>query len=227
MTSRNFASKRLHTMAAVGWRLTSQPRRKLLAPDPLLRSLLVVMWLTLVSLTAVADTPARNNQELARLFSEDQADRIASSIDWSVVSKLDADRRRMVLDAFRKGEVRTAQDYYHAAFIFHHGPSGEDSRMAYSLASLSLSLDPENKKSRWLVAASWDRIMVKHNRAQWYGTQITRRAADGAWATHETDWDATSDDEKAHFGVTRPGAEPWLPRQQDSREPIVVPRVPR
>lgn len=63
-------------------------------------------------------------QELLRITG--QADRRSTNMDWSVVEPRDTARRtrmRAILDA---GQLRTADDYYAAAFVFQHGGKPED-----------------------------------------------------------------------------------------------------
>ena len=53
--------------------------------------------------------------------------------------------------------------------VFQH--SAEDIGLAHSLATVASYLDPQDKKYRWLMAASWDRMLMQHVQPQWYGTQ--------------------------------------------------------
>lgn len=69
----------------------------------------------------------------------------------------------------KDGELHTARDYFSAAMVFQH--SAEDIGLAHSLATIASYLDPQNKQYRWLIAASWDRMLMQHIQPQWYGTQ--------------------------------------------------------
>ena len=112
-----------------------------------------------------------HNTLLKRLFDADQGDRKNGTIDQKTV-KRDADRRKQVLAELRSGRIRTAEDHYHAAMVFQHGESADDIRLAFSMAWISAQMDPKKKdRSLWLSAAAWDRIMMRENMPQWYGTQ--------------------------------------------------------
>ena len=102
-------------------------------------------------------------------------------IDWAKVSAEDAVRRTQVLELIKQGSVRNAEDYCNAALIFQHGDSVDDIRLAYSLATTSRALDPSGKRCKWLSAAAWDRILLRLNKPQWYGTQFTKSQS-GTWS---------------------------------------------
>src|SRR5690606_28010684 len=113
------------------------------------------------------------NSRLQQLKNDDQADRqgTISQAEWPEISKRDAERRATLMTLLRVGEVRTATDYYNAALIMQHGDTIEDIRMAYALATVSASINPTDRSAKWLTAASWDRILMRMKRPQWYGTQ--------------------------------------------------------
>jgi hypothetical protein len=121
-------------------------------------------------------------------------------IDWAKVSAQDAARRVQVLDLIREGSVRTAEDYCNAALIFQHGDKVDEIRLAYSLATTSRALDPASKRCKWLSAAAWDRLLMRLNRPQWYGTQFTK-SQDGKWELYLVDETAVSDSDRAELGV--------------------------
>jgi hypothetical protein len=56
--------------------------------------------------------------------------------------------------------------------VYQHGQGLEDIRLAHALATVAMSLEPDEARYRWLVAASWDRIMTTQLQPQWYGTQF-------------------------------------------------------
>ena len=145
-----------------------------------------------------------DNDALRVLKEQDQAVRIGpvGSIDWSKVSPQDAQRRAEVTKMLHAGCVRTANDFCNAALIFQHGEQVEDFQLAYSLASVSIKLDPSNKDARWLTAASWDRIMKAWGKPQWYGTQYTGPHPSGRkWQLYKVDEAAVTDAERNALGV--------------------------
>jgi hypothetical protein len=157
--------------------------------------ILVLISLILMSITA----NAQNNSELARMFAEDQADRRVDEIDWEVVSRRDAERRDAALSILRAGEIRTAQDYYNAAMIFQHGGSAEEIRLAHSFATIASALG-SSSAANWLKAASWDRLMLRFEQPQWYGTQYVMDDA-GEWILYSVDPDAVTDEQRAAWSV--------------------------
>jgi len=157
--------------------------------------------LLIVCLPAFAEEPNSDNPRLLELYKADQAARTGGEIDWSVVAKEDEERREEVLSIIGEKGLRTARDYFHAAMVFQHGNSADEIRMAYSLAWIASTLDPEHETARWLSAAAWDRIMMREGMPQWYGTQFRTVSPDGPWELYEVDEDAVTDEERARFGV--------------------------
>lgn len=142
------------------------------------------------------------NPVLAELKAQDQAARSGAikDIDWTKLSAADAARRVRVLDLIKQGAVRNAEDFCNAALIFQHGETVDEIKLAYSLASTSRALDPADKRCRWLSAAAWDRLLMRLNKPQWYGTQFTKSST-GTWELYPVDETAVSDAERAELGV--------------------------
>lgn len=115
--------------------------------------------------------PLTDNAELKALFDADQRDREKTPVDWSQVTPRDDARRQQVRALLAAGKVRTANDYQNAAFVFQHGDGIEDIRIANALATLAMTIAPDDHGKRWITAASWDRLMVRGMQPQWYATQ--------------------------------------------------------
>jgi len=114
----------------------------------------------------------KNNKEIARMFAEDQSARLSQdSIDWDVLGKQDAERRKKVQALLEKRKVKSAHDYYKAAFLMHHGTKASDYKKAHDLAVKSLSFEKPHFLSPWLAAATKDRYLLKIDKPQWFGTQ--------------------------------------------------------
>lgn len=112
------------------------------------------------------------NMTLSRLVAADQdARRDVAKIDWEVLRVEDAKRRAEVLEMLRAGRLKVAIDYENAALIFQHGAVPEDYRMAHSLATMAVALEPDRRFALWLQKASWDRLMLSLGKEQWFGTQ--------------------------------------------------------
>jgi len=144
-----------------------------------------------------------DNPRLAELYQADQADRQAGpdGIDWSIVGPRDEQRREEVLSIIEDHGLRTAGDYHHAAIVFQHGGPADEIRLAFSLAWIASVLDPQNREARWLSAAAWDRIMMREDMPQWYGTNFTKPSADGPWELYKVDESAVTDEERARMYV--------------------------
>lgn len=125
------------------------------------------------SLLLPALSATARNPEMAAIYEADQAARSKpADIDWTVLLPEDRKRRERVMELLRAGEVRDAADYHHAAMVFQHGENLDDIRLAHALSTIAMSLAPDEKRYRWLTAASWDRIMTTQLQPQWYGTQF-------------------------------------------------------
>lgn len=163
-------------------------------------ALLTLLLFCVIAAVAPSHAQVTDNPELASIHRDDQLARAdAANIDWSVVAREDAERRARVLALMRGGAMRTARDHYHAAMVFQHGSTLEDIRTAHALSSLAATLAPEEAGYRWLVAASWDRIMTTQLQPQWYGTQF-RSDETGLFLYPVADG-AVGDPERARLGV--------------------------
>jgi hypothetical protein len=162
----------------------------------------VFLLLSLESAPVSLAAPPISNPELEAIAENDQVDRRNSKdIDWSVVSKRDEERRRRVLEILVDGGVRTADDYYAAALVFQHGETADDAKLAHSLATVATRIAPNEKKYRWLAAASWDRYMMRLKKPQWFGTQLVRDKATGNWILYAIDEAAVTDAIRTEHGV--------------------------
>ena len=132
-----------------------------------------------VNSCAVAHTPeaqvsqrlAQDNARLARLFTDDQAARnVEAPIDWTLTAAEDTTRRQEVRRMLDADEVRSAADFYHAAFIFQHGDQPDDYLLAHALAVTAIELGHE--RASWIAAATLDRYLQSIGREQIYGTQF-------------------------------------------------------
>jgi hypothetical protein len=112
-----------------------------------------------------------SNAEMKRIFEEDQKVREAGfKIDWAVVSKSDAERRKATMELVKTGALHTGEDFTWAAFLFQHGDGPDDYLLAHTLAMIAV------KKGRgdalWIATATLDRYLQSVKQAQIYGTQF-------------------------------------------------------
>ena len=141
--------------------------------------------------------PGQSNLRIAELKAADDADREKvrkGEMDMIQVIERDTERRTEARQLISNGQIRTAADYLNAALILQHGEQAEDNRLAHSLATISMNIDPSSRRARFLVAATWDRLMWRLNHPQWYATQFIK--VDGRWILWKVDENAVSDGER-------------------------------
>jgi len=144
---------------------------------------------------------APDNERLRLLYEADQGARTGGKIDWAIVSREDKERRAEVLAIMSGNGLRTSADYFHAAMVFQHGETADEIRTAYGLAWLASVLDPGNKDALWLSAAAWDRVMMREDMPQWYGTQFWKPSKDAPWELYKIDESAVTDEDRIRMGV--------------------------
>jgi len=89
--------------------------------------------------------------ELREIYRADQDDRKAGAhdydkIDWSVVTPRDEARRERVKQLEAAGQLRSADDFYHAAMIMQHGDNEASYGEAFRLSSHAVSLVRRSSK---------------------------------------------------------------------------------
>jgi len=147
----------------------------------------------------------KDNQRLQRLYDADQADRSTKMIDWIKVTKRDTARQQKVAVMLEKDQVKTARDYYNAAMIFQHAIEISGNTLAQRLAKKSM--DMGEQKAKWLYAATTDRILMRQNKKQKYGTQYTQKYVAGQDEQVERIFELypcderTTDEERKKFDV--------------------------
>lgn len=129
-------------------------------------------------------TAPRDNQAMTALFDADQATRAtidpAKPIDMAQVRRMIAEdnaRRTTARTLLAEGRLSTADDYYHAAFVFQHGSDAADYLLAHSLAMAAVARGKPD--ANWIAAATLDRYLMKIGQPQIYGTQYIRLKENG------------------------------------------------
>jgi hypothetical protein len=139
------------------------------------------------------------NAELLAIFEADQNDRKSGAEMDSGVTERDAARRSRVAEIIAVGALQSADDYLHAAFIFQHGDQIDDYWKAHELALKAVELGcSEEKKARWMAAASYDRWLIAKGKPQKFGTQFLGDKI--GWRLLDYD-PVTTDAERAEWGV--------------------------
>ena len=115
----------------------------------------------------------RDLQELAKIYDDDQGDRLPGGgkpIDWSAVLPRDRAREaRVKRGMYEAGELHTGKDYYRAAMVLQHASRPEDYLLAHELCVVAVSKG--DRDARWLAAATEDRYLMNLGRPQRFGTQ--------------------------------------------------------
>jgi len=112
----------------------------------------------------------RTNAEMTAIFDADQSDRASPIIDWDVIGPRDrarATRTKQLLDG---GALASADDYYHAAFVFQHGSEPNDYLLAHTLAMVAVARGRPD--ATWIAAATLDRYLQRIGQKQIFGTQF-------------------------------------------------------
>lgn len=149
------------------------------------RGVAILAWMTLFPASIQAQAPQpKDNPQLTAMFDADQAIRAsidpAKPIDMAQVRRMiaeDATRRATARTLLAEGRLATAEDYYHAAFLFQHGSDAADYLLAHSLAMAAVARG--KAEANWIAAATLDRYLMKIGQPQIYGTQYTRSKESG------------------------------------------------
>lgn len=119
------------------------------------------------------DTIRKNNPEMTAIFAADQADRAnPANIDWNKVWPADKARQIRTQALIDNGALSSADDYYHAAYVFQHGENADDFLKAHALATVAI--ERGRADAAWIAAATLDRYLQNIGRPQIYGTQFNR-----------------------------------------------------
>ena len=157
--------------------MSHRPAKSLLAITTLT---LLTIWLCPSSVfhSTQAQAPSvqavKDNEELARMFREDQADRMPPSgkpIDWATVAPRDKARLARAKELYAQNRLQTGADYYHAAMLLQHGVVPEDYLLAHEFCVVAISRGKNDGDTRWLAAASEDRFLMNIGRPQRFATQ--------------------------------------------------------
>jgi hypothetical protein len=112
------------------------------------------------------------NDELAALYAADRREhnpQTAPPGTYEELRERDRQRRRRASEMVAADELQTAEDYFHAAQLFHHGDNINDFELAYKLAVKAAEMG--HRPARWMAAAACDRWLIEQGKPQKYGTQ--------------------------------------------------------
>jgi hypothetical protein len=155
--------------------------------------LLLFGSIVLASPALAAQAPQEpTNHEMTAIFDADQAARTLppDKMNWSIVSPQDAQRRARTKQLLDSGALHSADDFYHAAFVFQHGDQPNDFLIAHILAMVSMKLGRAD--ASWIAAATLDRYLQGIGQKQVFGTQFNRTDSQ-AWTMEPFDRALISD----------------------------------
>jgi len=93
--------------------------------------------------------------------------------DWDKISADDARRRKITAGLIASGALKSADDFYHAAYVFQHGDVPEDYLKAHALATAAVAKGRSD--AVWIMAATLDRYLQAIGKHQIFGTQFKIR----------------------------------------------------
>lgn len=125
-----------------------------------------------------------SNKRLINLFESNQKLRYQSQEqDWGNkiflkrLQNQESQAKKEILQLLKKGKIKTSDDFYRAAWLFHHSSNFRHYALAVALASTSwLMGEPWGKN---LFATTMDRFLLSIRQPQYFTTQYKKTR--GAW----------------------------------------------
>lgn len=121
-----------------------------------------------------AASKVTDNAEVQKIVDADQADRAnwnkLSEAEMKAMPANDQQRNLRVREIVKEGGLHTAKDFANASMVMQHSPAFAGYQLAHELAVCSMLLG-NHGMGRWLVAATYDRMLVSIGFYQRFGTQ--------------------------------------------------------
>lgn len=137
------------------------------------------------------------------MYDADQEDRAnwRTGTDWETVRPRDNARLKRIEELYARGLLQTPDDMYNAAMIYQHGDKPEHYLRAMELSRKAGERGhPDGKR---FSALAEDRYLLSIGKAQIWGTQFSRKTADGPWRLTEPFESGTKTDaERKEIGLT-------------------------
>lgn len=142
------------------------------------------------------------NLELEQMYLEDQSDRTAfekDKISGEELDKRDFKRLKRLQELLEKQEIDLNEiwNLHYSALILHHSHKVEDVEKAHDFAKKAIAQG--SSVTKWLYAATIDRLLVMQGKKQKFGTQF--QIVNGEKVFFPTDG-SVSEAEKAEFGIS-------------------------
>lgn len=142
---------------------------------------------------------SKSNKRLIELFEKNQKARYDG--DWEdkdfvkKLTKEEKQARKEILKMLEKGQIRTPDDFYRAAWFLHHGKDSRSHGLAVALAAASGHLSESWGKNLYAVAL--DRFLISIGQPQHFGTQLEKRR--GKWILSPYNKRTTDKERKLYF----------------------------
>jgi hypothetical protein len=151
-----------------------------------------------------AASVAVDNPEIQQIVDADQAVRSnwekLSSEDLKTMGNRDHQRALRIREIVGAGGLHSARDFSNASLVLQHSSSFAGFQLAHELAVCSLLLG-DRAMGRWLVAATYDRMLNSVGHDQRFGTQGALTLTTSAKPTvRETDESGICDAERLALG---------------------------
>lgn len=172
-----------------------------------------------LSKTYSDEDSAVSNPEMQRIFEEDQKVRQPGvKIDWTAVSKSDAERREATQRLISDGKLHTGEDFEHAAFLFQHGSTPNDYLLAHALAMIAVKKGRDS--ALWIATATLDRYLHSMRQPQIYGTQFSWSTATAPATQEPYNRTLISDALRRQLGVPSQAAQEEQRKQYDAERKL-------
>jgi hypothetical protein len=127
----------------------------------------------------IAAKSAQRNAEMKKIVDADQADRQnwnkLTPEEMKAAGERDDARNLRTREIIKAGELYTASDFANAALVMQHSARFSGYQTAHELAVCSMLLG-DRGTGRWLIAATYDRMLGSIGHDQRFGTQYSGMA---------------------------------------------------
>lgn len=149
----------------------------------------------------VAAKSAQRNPEMKSIVDADQADRRhwdkLTPAEMKAMSERDTARNLRTREIIKTGDLHTAADFATAALVMQHSDRFSGYQTAHELAVCSMLLG-DRGTGRWLIAATYDRMLGSIGHDQRFGTQF--RGMGGTTTLVQVDTAGICDAERQALG---------------------------
>lgn len=134
--------------------------------------------------------------QLENLYYEDKEERSQEIINIKKINI--STQKRLVLVKQILNEIDTSDIWncHYLAYLFHHGNTIEDYKQAHFYANKAVKLG--STVTKWLYAATLDRLLITQGKKQRFGTQYTEKNGKKTYLPIES---PISEKEKLEYGL--------------------------